>query len=43
MFKKIFLSQIVVILVLAAVATLKRKSEIETYLALLSTYSLHVN
>ena len=43
MFKKMFLNQIAAILELAAIATLKRKSEMETYLALVSTYWQHVN
>ena len=38
MFKQIFLNQSAAILELAAIATLKRKTEMETYQALLSTY-----
>ena len=38
MFKKIFLNPIAAILELAAIATLKRKSEMKTYQALLRTY-----
>ena len=40
MAKKIFLNPIAAILELAAIAALKRKSKMETYQALLSTYRL---